>query len=156
MPELVSITDAARKVGLSRPRVSKLIKAYDIKKVKDGGSYLVDPQDIHNLVTRLRSEGKVKEKEQPKVPSKNQQLQGARKDLEPVFIKPEPAISSDLDSALSRDISQLKLQIVALESEIQTCQKQLTQLQNNQPKHLKIDTTSPGKSIWRKMFEPWG
>lgn len=60
MARLLSITDAAREIGLSRPRLSKIIKQYQITKTKAGGTHLINFDELEELIKELKSQGKVR------------------------------------------------------------------------------------------------
>lgn len=60
MAEMISISEAAKRVGVSRPRLSKLIDEAKLKKKRDGKNMLVDLSDIQNMIQRLASEKKLR------------------------------------------------------------------------------------------------
>lgn len=60
MSEQMSVTDAAKRLGISRPRLSKLIDEHGIKKTEDGKKMLVDVAEVQTLLQRLASEQKVR------------------------------------------------------------------------------------------------
>ncbi len=60
MAQLISITEAARMIGLSRPRMSKIVKAYELEKIKEGGTFLVRKDQVLTLMDSLREEGKLR------------------------------------------------------------------------------------------------
>ena len=60
MTSLLSISEAAKKVGLSRPRLSKLIKKYELPKTPKNGTFLVNEKDVIHLVKTLRAKGEVR------------------------------------------------------------------------------------------------
>ena len=151
MPDLVSITDAAKRVGLSRPRLSKIIKAHEVKKVKNGGSYLVDPVDIINLVDRLKAEGKVRDKEV-----------GRQAPQEPHVVLASKSASNTQNSSPSADLSlyqeieKLKLQMVALESELNISQEKLAFLEKHLPKNQPNKIGKDTAPFWKQVMRPWG
>lgn len=61
MGELLSISEVSKRVGLSRPRISKLIKKYDIAKVRHGATFLVDQGAVIQLLTELKATGEVRD-----------------------------------------------------------------------------------------------
>ena len=60
MEEMISITDAGKLLGISRPRLSKLIKEKSLPKTKRGGTYLVNRDEVTAMVKQLREEGRIR------------------------------------------------------------------------------------------------
>ena len=60
MEEMISITDAGKLLGISRPRLSKLIKEKKLPKKKKGGTYLVNRDQVTSMVMQLRDEGRIR------------------------------------------------------------------------------------------------
>lgn len=62
MKKFVSITDAGSLLGISRPRLSKIIKEKNIPKQKKGGTYQVDYNEVKNLIEKMRDQGRIRKK----------------------------------------------------------------------------------------------
>ena len=156
MSELLSITATARRVGLSRPRLSKLIKEHDIKKVRSGGTFLVDPSDVATLVEGLRAEGKVKEKaEVGPAPSTPTPREGA------TSLTRSPALPmASLDSRdIARETDELRLRVVALEAELANSQEDIKSLQQTVAKlspDYQIQIKKDKTPFWLCLLKPWG
>ena len=58
--DMVTITDAAKKLGISRPRLSKLIAENKVEKVKAGRAYKINYYDVQELVQTLAADGKMR------------------------------------------------------------------------------------------------
>lgn len=60
MSEKMSVTDAAKRLGISRPRLSKLVDDHGLQKTVDGKRMLVDVTEVQALLSRLASEHKIR------------------------------------------------------------------------------------------------
>ena len=60
MSERMSVTDAAKRLGISRPRLSKLVDDHGLQKTVDGKRMLVDVMEVQALLSRLASEQKIR------------------------------------------------------------------------------------------------
>jgi excisionase family DNA binding protein len=60
MAEMISISEAAKRVGISRPRLSKLIDDAKLNKKRDGKNMLVDLSAVQTMMQGLASENKIR------------------------------------------------------------------------------------------------
>lgn len=58
--ELVTITDAAKRLAISRPRLSIILKQSGVKKVTRDGRELVAFHDVQNIVQTLAAQGRLR------------------------------------------------------------------------------------------------
>ena len=97
MSEFVSISTAAKRVNISRPRLSKLVKEFKITKIKQGQAYLVDMEQVQSMFQTLSADCRLRKKSighQPQnLSSRNdeqrtqlsEELSLLRQDLDKVF-----------------------------------------------------------------------
>lgn len=60
MTDMISISEAAKRVGISRPRLSKLIDDAKLKKKREGKNMLVDLSAVQIMMQGLASENKIR------------------------------------------------------------------------------------------------
>jgi excisionase family DNA binding protein len=60
MAEMISISEAAKRIGISRPRLSKLIDEAKLEKTRNGKNMLVDLSVVQKMMQGLAAEQKLR------------------------------------------------------------------------------------------------
>jgi excisionase family DNA binding protein len=68
MSERISITEAAKRLGISRPRLSALIDENQVKKIPEGKQMLVDLSEVQSMMQMLASTQKLRTPKPTKKP----------------------------------------------------------------------------------------
>ena len=127
MPDIVSISEAAKLFNISRPRLSKLIKEFSLTKIKEGSSFKVDLLEVNDMFVELQKQGRMRKKDV--------QLKGA-------VIHHEP------------DVPELERKIQELQTEVKRLKESLDSLSFDlSPKKIGQEETKKG--FLRELFSPW-
>lgn len=138
MNDLVSITDAAKMVGLSRPRMSKIIKEHQIPKTKVGGTFLVPRQAIDEVMTTLENQGRT------------------RKSRSALTTSPKPLAPETIGDI---KISHLEQRILTLETQLELLKNAKPQGEQSVVQPGANEASNREKPYWQVLldcFLPWG
>lgn len=120
----VSITDAAKKLGLNRSRLNQIINESGIKKTKSGKVVLVDYNDVQNLIQTLAATGKIR------TPKSSQQSKNQLDKTIDIIINELQTIRSERDelkeklSAAQSEVFELRGTVKALTGKVKELEPQ--------------------------------
>lgn len=142
MDSYVSIAEAGRLLGISRPRLSKLIKEFGLEKRKQGGAFLVRSDEVTQMVERLREEGRIRVRA------------GGR-----TF--PEGAASDGEQDEPAAELEELRILVQCQAEKISELNQRLARLEAQPPPPAPVEDRPENPpaatgGLLRRMFAPWG